>query len=385
MDTICLNEVKTLIKNAGGIHVSIFMPTHHRGGEDPQDPIRLKNLIRSTENKLVDYGLRPAEARSILSPAELLLTDNLFWRQQGDGLAIFIDRNQIKYYHIPAAVKEYVDVGERFYIAPLIPLISACGLFYVLSVSRQEIRLLQCTSTGSVRINLGEIPRLSSDILSGEIGNYRILAKPAQQPEGSTAADSVQKTGDGSQFYADKRNLLKYFDQLSKGINRIVFGEKAPMVLSSIDVFQLLYREVNLYQQLLPYGITGNPAGMSDESLRNQAWTLVKPYFDKLLNEAVDDFNKAAGTGFTAAGIKEVLPAAHKGRIRFLFIAEGYQSWGIYNSENGEYQEHHRVESNDEDFIELAAIYTLNHSGTIYFIKPEETPGRIPLSAVLRY
>ena len=305
LDTICLNDVKTLIAKTGGLHVSIYMPTHHRGGEDPQDPIRLKNLIRTADNKLVKHGLRPAEARFILSPAELLLTDNLFWRQQGDGLAIFVENNQIKYYHIPISVKEDVGVGERYYIKPLIPLISECGSFYVLSISRHENRLLQCTSTGSVRINLGEIPRHMPEITADEAGNYRPPVRPAQQPSGAFASDAQLQTGEINQPYSEKKILLKYFDQLSVGINKILNDEKTPVVLASLDLFQSMYCEVNVHQNLLPQGITGNPDGMSDESLRREAWRLVQPYFKKLQGDAVNEFNQSAGTGFTLRKIPE--------------------------------------------------------------------------------
>jgi hypothetical protein len=385
LDTICLNDVKTLIAKTGGVHISIYMPTHHRGGEDPQDPIRLKNLVRTAENKLIAYGLRPAEARFLLSPAELLLTDNLFWRQQGDGLAIFVESNQIKYYHLPISVKEDVSVSERYYIKPLIPLISECGWFYVLAISRHENRLLQCTSTGSVRINLGEIPRHMPEIIADATGNYRPPARPAQQPAGTMAVDSQFQTGESNQPFSEKRIILKYFDQLSMGINRILNDEKTPVVLASLDLFQSMYREVSVHHNLLPQFITGNPDGMSDESLRREAWTLVQPYFEKLQSDAINEFNKSAGTGFTVSGIKDVISAAYEGRVRFLFMVGDEQCWGTYDVANQVYREHVRTEPKDEDLMELAAIHTLNHAGTIYVIKPEEVPGRTPLSAILRY
>src|SRR5512139_2294387 len=106
MDMVCLNDVKILIKKDGGPHVSIFLPTHHRGGVDPQDPIRLRNLLRVAEDKLIVRGIRASEARSILAPAERLLTENLFWRQQSDGLALFLDTANFIYYRVPINLKE---------------------------------------------------------------------------------------------------------------------------------------------------------------------------------------------------------------------------------------------------------------------------------------
>jgi hypothetical protein len=148
MDAICLNDIKRIIQMDGGAHVSIFMPTHHKGGEDQQDPIRLRNLLRTSEDKLVASGLRASEARAMLKPAESLLTDNLFWRQQSDGLALFLDTSLYFYYRIPLVLKEEAGVGERFYIKPLVPLLSDCGWFYLLAISQDDVRLLQCTALG---------------------------------------------------------------------------------------------------------------------------------------------------------------------------------------------------------------------------------------------
>ncbi len=223
MDTICLNDIKTLIQNGGGAHVSIFMPTHHRGGVDQQDPIRLKNLLRTAEEKLVAKGLRPAEARSLLKPAETLLTDNLFWRQQSDGLALFMEPNQYFYYRLPIVLKEEVGVGERFYIRPIVPMLSNCGLFYVLAISHNENRLLQCTPSGSIRINLSEIPKDMSEALHYETPDNRVQYHVPAPAGGSNfgGATAIQ-TGEGSRPNYDKRNILQYLNQVNKGVNQVL-------------------------------------------------------------------------------------------------------------------------------------------------------------------
>ena len=386
MDTICLDDVKTLIQKREGAHVSIFMPAHHRGGQDPQDPIRLKNLLRKAAVELEAKGLRAAEARSLLEPAERLLTDNLFWRRQGDGLALFIETNQFMYYRLPIYLREEVGVADRYYIKPLVPLVSECGWFYVLSISRHENRLLQCTSSASIRIDLGDIPKSMPDALFYDTPANRMQYHVAQPTGGSNfGVTTAIQTGEGSRPNYDKRNVLQYFEQINRGLSRILAGEKAPMVLSAVDYLHPLYREANTYRNLLPEGLIGNPDGVSDETLRQGAWAIVQPYFDRIRGDAINEFKKSAGTGMTVTGIKDVINAAAEGRVRFLFLAEGAQQWGVFNDGDRTLTVHPRAEPGDDDLMDLAAYQTLDHSGTIFVLRPEEVPGGEPAAAILRY
>jgi hypothetical protein len=384
MDTICLNDVRMLIQSGGGLYVSIFMPTHHRGGMDQQDPIRFKNLLRNSEEKLVAKGMRAAESRVMLKPAESLITDNLFWRQQGDGLALFMAANQYFYYRLPIVLKEEVGVGDRYYIRPLISLLSNCGLFYVLAVSQNENRLLQCTSNGSVRVNLNGIPKNLNEALHYEIPDSNTQFHTISQVSGGSGGTSIQSEAVSRADYS-KSNILQYFEQVNKGIAKIMKSEQAPLMLAGVDYLHPLYRKANTYRNLLQEGILGNPDGVNDDVLREQAWTIVRPYFDGNKRAAVADFKKSAGTGLTASGLVNVLPAAHQGRVRFLFLVEGTIQWGNYQEVDGQVMLHDKAELGDEDLMDLAAFQTLKHDGSVYVLKAEEMPGAEMTLAILRY
>jgi hypothetical protein len=56
-------ELKGLVENPKGPCVSIFMPTHFKGPETQQDPIRLKNLLRA-------YPITPAARKVIQAQAK---------------------------------------------------------------------------------------------------------------------------------------------------------------------------------------------------------------------------------------------------------------------------------------------------------------------------
>ena len=54
------SDLATLLADPSPLGVSIFLPTHTRGSEVRQDPIRLKNLTSRANEELRAAGLPPA-------------------------------------------------------------------------------------------------------------------------------------------------------------------------------------------------------------------------------------------------------------------------------------------------------------------------------------
>ena len=100
--------------------VSLYLPTHVRGAEIRQDPIRLKNLIAEARQSLESAGLKPAELDAILDPAAALVEDYGFWQHQDLGLALFLGGGQTHTYKVPIAFDPKVAVGAAFHLTPLL-------------------------------------------------------------------------------------------------------------------------------------------------------------------------------------------------------------------------------------------------------------------------
>jgi len=81
MNTFSKDELKNLTEAQKGLCVSIFMPTYRAGAESQQNQIRLRNLLREAEEKLIARGCRLQDAKSLLEPAQSLVGNVLFWRQ----------------------------------------------------------------------------------------------------------------------------------------------------------------------------------------------------------------------------------------------------------------------------------------------------------------
>lgn len=383
MDRICLNEIKTILKQTDGICVSIFMPTHSGSGADPQNIIRFKNLLHKAEEKLILKGLRASEARSLLQPAENLITDKPFWSQRNKGLAFYLDTNRYFFYRVPVMLQEFVAVGRRFCVKPLISLLGDCGMFYILALSQNENRLLQCTAIDSIKFDVKGVPRNLAESMNNEVPDSRVQYRSSGSK--TSGSESFQVSGSGSISDVNKIHILKYFEEINKGISQVIAQENVPLILASVDFLHPLYRQANKYPNLLNEGITGNPDTLSDEVLREQGWKIVKPYFDKTRDVAISELGKNAAGGRVANGETEVVPAAFNGRVRFLFAAEDSNKWGSFDAASNSVTVHSSEEKDDEELVDFAVFHTLKNEGAVYTLKPEELPGGKALSAILRY
>jgi hypothetical protein len=95
------SDLTALTDVATKLGVSIFLPTHVRGNEIRQDPIRLKNLAAEARDKLLAAGLARASADEMLAPAAALVEDRKFWQHQSRGLALFLDGGGARHYKVP--------------------------------------------------------------------------------------------------------------------------------------------------------------------------------------------------------------------------------------------------------------------------------------------
>jgi hypothetical protein len=158
-------ELKKLIEEPEGLCVSIFLHTHRAGAQTQQDPIRLKNLLREAEGRLLAKGLRASEADELLTPARELLDDSVFWQHQSDGLAIFLSPGVFRYYRLPLNFEDLVVVADLYHLKPLLPLLTGDGQFYVLALSQNEVKLLQGTRHSVSEVELEDAPESLADTL----------------------------------------------------------------------------------------------------------------------------------------------------------------------------------------------------------------------------
>jgi hypothetical protein len=383
MDRITFGKLgQIFVVNHPGLCVSLYMPAHRAGRETEQDPIRFKNLLRQAEERLLAEGMRSAEARNFLKEPQRLLQDQSFWRHQSDGLVLFYSEDVFHFFRLPIRFSELVVVADRFHIKPLLPFLASDGVFYILALSQNQLRLLEGTRHTVDEIELENVPETLSEALPDGFAEKELQFHTGT-PSGSGNRPAMFHGHDISNDI--KNRIRQWFRTIDKEVGALLSDAQPPLVLAGVNTLLPLYKEVNTYPHLMEEWIPGNPEGMKPEDLHYQALAIVEPVFRKEQEAGSARYRQLAGTGQTTTDVTEAVLAAHHGRIEVLFVGVGVQVWGWFDPEKDRVDVHESPEPGDQDLLDLSAIQTLIKGGAVFAVTPQEVPDQAPLAAILRY
>ncbi len=383
MDMLTLQELKDLFVRDAGWCVSLYMPTHRRGPETEQDPIRFRNLLREAKERLLAKGLRSPDVDEMLEPAEGLSVAPGFWRHQSGGLAVFLTSEEFQRYRLPLPFEELVVISKRFHLKPLLPFFASDGHFYILALSQNQVRLLEGTRHTVDEVDVESMPKSLAEALQ-----YERFEKELQFHTGTTSAGGGARSAmyHGSDLGdEDKGRILRWFHKIDDELPNVLAGGKSPLVLAGVEYLFPLYEEASSYPHLLKEGIAGNPEELTPQQLHAEAWPLVQPTFLEAREEATAQYSQLADTERASADVQETVLAAHHGRVDVLFVALGVQVWGSFDQRTDTVDVHEEPEPGDDDLLDLAAVESVLKGGTVYAVEPEQVPDQAPLAAVFRY
>ena len=95
------------------------------------------------------------------------------------------------------------------------------------------------------------------------------------------------------------------------------------------------------------------------------------------------ELDERTGTSNVATELTEIIPAAHEGRVRVLFVGDERDAWGEYDASEGRVRVHPTRVNGDTDLTELAVAETLLHGGDVHVLRGEAPVGAP--AALLRY
>ena len=384
MNMPSLQELKSLAQDTGFPRVSIFMPTQPEGPEVRQEPIRFKNLVRQAHQELLRRGLSPLESDEFLLPTQQLLEDALFWQYQSRGLAVLISKSLAKYFSLPIPCERFAAVNDRFYIKPFLPLFEGDSPFYVAALSQDGVRLFEGTRFTLRPLDLGNVPKNLEDALKYDAYERHLEMHTSSSParQGAPIFHGHGDVGTDD----DKTNILRYFQQVDKGISQWLKDKPAPLVLMGVEYLLPIYREAHKYPHLMLEAITGNPETLNDRVLQARAWEIVRPHFEQKRERALERYTQLRGEGrLYSDDLAEILRAAAQGRVQTLFLSQADCRWGRFDPGSGETAFHPERRPDSEDLLDLAAIRTLLTRGDSHVLGRERIPGGAPAAATFRY
>jgi hypothetical protein len=383
--TLSIDELKALLRRSTAPCVSIYLPTGHPATDPLQSPIRLENLLRVAQERLEARGLDADKAGSLLEPMQTLVRDRRFWQEPGRGIVLYAAPQLFHTLRLPIVVDELVWVGERPHIRPLLPLFSGNGRFFILALSKKQVRLLHGTRDVISEVDLAGVPAGLADAL-----RYDEFERELQLHHGASVYSGGPGPiyhGHGSTSDVEKEETLRYFQQVDHGLHAYLRGEQAPLVLAGVAYLLPIYRAANTYAHLVDGGMIGNPDRLSAEELHLHAWELVQPFFDRARQDALMRYRAAAASGplWVSSYARVVVPAAYQGRVETLFLTSDRQLSGTFDQEAGALHVYDDHRPGADDLLDATAAQTILHGGSVYTLPAEQVPDGGLLAALLRY
>jgi hypothetical protein len=375
---ITREDLIALIGKAEDPSISLYLPTHRKGEEVQQDPIRFKNQLKSAEQFLSEQSYSTRQIEQLLEEPRKLLDKPLFWQHGDQGLAVFVTAKGMDYYRVPLDFEEQVLVDDHFLITPLLPMIALNGTFCILALSQKKVRLLKATRETTEPIALEEAPTSMEEFQQYDVYNQSLSPMPG--------------TGEGKMTFhgwgdteVDKNLVENYLKAVESEVTSILKTRNDPLVVAGVEEAAALYKKVNHYNRLMEESVQQNPDPLSDTELCTLGWKVIKGYFLKDMYRDKERFADLKGSDKQSDNLTQIVESAFFGKIESLFIPIGEYSWGWFDEERDVVHHSAHRANGEHDLINLAAIKTLTQGGNVYALPPSEMPDGGSAAAIFRY
>lgn len=365
--------------------ISIFIPTHRAGKKvlQKEDTLALKNELKAVKNKLDGKGIHTIDIQEMTPPVQRLIDDPLFWREQSDGLAVFIADGFSKEYTLPVHFKAFNYLSNAFYLKPLLPMFTGDGHFYLLMLERRNVKLYECTQHSFTEIEIDDlIPASKRDRVGFDYEEKNLQFRTLQGASGQ-----VMYHGQEAATGKRKNEIKKYLRAINDGLATIFRDENMPLLVAAQDPVFDMYKEVNSYPHLMEENLKVDFGDTSIFEVHELSWEMMEPVFDQKRKDKIARFNAEQGTGKTSIGIDKILPAAYNGKIDTLFCENKSDIFGNYKVQNGAFS----VDQGDENdknisLMNVAAVKTFLNGGEVFLLDKEEMPNSgSRVNALYRY
>jgi hypothetical protein len=397
LEFVSPKDLRGLLERPEKTTVSIYHPTTRVAVEPEENSLHLKNLLREAEDLLVASGTRKPAAAKILEPAVSLLDDDDFWVHQLEGLALFLDDEDMTYFRLPEGVSEVVSVSDVPLVKPMLASVFPTGQFYVLALSQKAVRLLHCSRHLAEELDLSQydFPRsfeetVQFDVSEGSDPQRLPTSGPGmgtrRQPTG-VEDQSRSLPGHGDAAVDRKQRVREHFARVSRTLDSVLGTAHIPLILSAVDWIQSIYRDVSSYRPILKEYIESNPDRLLVQELHKRAKTIFERRRQtEIVAKWKEDFGALQAHGRATTDIKEILFGAHESRISTLFLNQDAGAvWGTYDLRDNAIELNDERRQGDYDLYDLAARQTVLTDGEAMLLPAEDMPIEGAIAAIYRW
>ncbi|MEQ8787264.1 MAG: hypothetical protein RIC55_13245 [Pirellulaceae bacterium] len=356
-------DVASLANHAAVPCLSLYAASRELASADRGES-RLQTLLRRAETNLAEHGADATESRAMvrrtLEACRLHATD----RTNGEGLAVFCDRDMLRVFSLPIGFVSRVVAADRFYLSPLLPWLYLGGHFHILALHHDRARLFHAT-----RYSIGEIEFEAPPGPSSP--HARRASEMANAPRSIAAR---LKATHRSAEDTEQRKIMSWFSDVDRRLANVLGDDESPLVLSCVGYLAVLFETVSSSRTLLERRVPGSPDLWSMDELRSQAWQIVADYDAQRRESAVNAFLNAQQAGDVVNELPTLLQAARQEQIEILYVDRDLPQRAVGDDAATDQRSRSATTHSTSQMLELLVTRTLAAGGDVLTIPSQLVP-----------
>lgn len=361
-------DLNRLAGARNGASVSIYLPTTAVAGEISGDRTVLKNLAGEALAQLEAANHDKRLVKAIEESLHDLVEDDEFWRFQARSLAIFAAPDQLVTYRVPNSLTAMVAVSDRFHLNPLLRAVSFGNTAFVLALAEGHVRLLQLSADQPVsEIRVPDLPRSATDALGiSSMG---------------TGTESRRSDTSGGR----RRMIVQFCRAVDRALRPWLAGKHVPLFLVADASLGGLYRSVNSYQNLAPFGLDTTPESLTESELSEAVRRLLDQLHAQDVADIRETFGDRKGDGRATADIAQAARAATQGAVETLLVNMDQTVPGFVDDETGAVTFVEVDDARSYGIVDEISRRALLTGARVLAVRAEDLPTESPVAAVLRW
>jgi hypothetical protein len=361
------SEVERLLLARDPSCVSAYLPTSPITQDAQADRIELKNLASDASAQMEAAGAARASVAEVRESLDALVEDDDFWAEQARSLAVFASPGSLRTFRLPNRLTSIVEVGDRFYVKPLLRAVTFPQAAFVLALAAGSVRLVEVSREGPPFTVA--VPDLPADAASAA-GKASIADRsPSARLQGSEG---------------QKIRLRQFARKVDHALRGVLTGLELPLILAAAEPLASIYRSLNSYPHLVEPAVPGNPEALSDADLAAAARLVLDEVYAGELAAIRDLFELRFAHGRASTDVATVARAATQGAVDTLLVDVDEKLPGHVDEDSGAvtFAADDAVSYGVVDEIARRALLT---GARVLAVRGPEVPGGGPLAAILRY
>ena len=137
------SALERLLDARGEPCVSIYLATSPIPKDAQRARIALKNLAADAAGQLERVETERGVVPELRDALDDLVEDDDYWNEQARSLAIFASPGAVRTFRLPNRLRDAVEVGDRFYVKPLLRAVTFPQAGFVLALAAGSVRLVE--------------------------------------------------------------------------------------------------------------------------------------------------------------------------------------------------------------------------------------------------